>query len=201
MAFFAFRSTWHRFFKAPQNAGLHSRAHCDIMPKHEVFSSFVRVWLLRVCRAAGSRIERKGTVVLFGRGSDSFVTPPSGEEPKNWLYPLQESRPSDDAVWRTVRKLSHASAVALDGSDPSCALSSFVRTDGTRLVLVRNNRDVYAEASVSMRGAFGAITSLTADPSLPVRPESCPEGTRFKVKVPPGGAVALVVKRTSRSAR
>ena len=137
---------------------------------------------------------RKGTVVLFGRGNDSFVTPPSGEEPKNWLYPLQESRPSDDAVGRTVRELSQVAAVALDGSNPSCALSSFVRTDGTRLVLVRNNRDVYAEASVNVKGACGAITSLTADPSLPVRPKSCPEGTRFKVKVPPGGAVALVVE-------
>ena len=134
---------------------------------------------------------RKGNVVLLGDGVDSFAVPPVGEEPKNWLYPLRESRPAGEAIDRAVRELAEASAVALDGTGTDCALSSFLRPDGTRLVVVRNNRDVYEKASVRVTGSCGAITALTGDPSLPVRPEPWSKGMKFKVKIPPAGIVML----------
>ena len=135
--------------------------------------------------------ERKAAVVMMGDGVDHFDVPPVDAEPKNWLYPLRESRPAADAIDRAARELANASAVALEGTGEGFALSSFLRPDGTRLVVARNNRDVYGESSVRMSGSCGAVTALTDDPSLPVRTVSCPDGTRFSVKIPPGGAVVL----------
>jgi len=135
---------------------------------------------------------RGGTVIEFGLGVDDFTAHSVEAEPKNWLYPLVESRPSSASFTAAVRKINAVAPVVPSDDRSGFALSSSVEPDGARRILLRNNRPTYHYSEVDVKGTFKEVEILTEDPRLPVRCDDLGSGwTRLYVKLPPMGVVLL----------
>lgn len=136
--------------------------------------------------------QRGGTVIEFGLGRDAFSEHPVAVEPKNWLYPLVESRPSSQTFAAAVKRINAMSPVVPSDDRGGFALSSAVDPNGMRRILLRNNRPTYHYAEVDVKGRVTKAEILTDDPRQPVRCDCLENGwTRLYVKLPPLGVVML----------
>ena len=133
-------------------------------------------------------LERRGAdkVVKFGRGVDEFTDHPVSEPPKNWLFPMVESRPPHAAYARARDRVNALSPVVPSPSNPDLVVTGVENEDGSLQIVARSNRPTYLTAEILVDRPVGKVEILSGYPSVPVKP-----GRSLRAKIPPSGAVAL----------
>lgn len=138
--------------------------------------------------------RRKRVCVEFGYGDGAtdFGPAPEGEESSSWLEPLPVREPSQEAVQSCVRRLNDLSPCVMDRDMKELRLVACRDRENRLIVVARNVRPTYLEASLRIRGTVERVETLTEDPSLPVRVKPSGDGfTLMSVKIPPSGAVCI----------
>ena len=108
------------------------------------------------------------------------------EPPKNWLFPLVESRPSHAAFERAAKAINEFSPVVPAPGTSDVCISGFEYANGDMHIVARSNRGVYCNAEIAVRRPVAAVDILSGYPSMPVKPAET-----LRAKIPPSGVVAL----------
>lgn len=82
-----------------------------------------------------------------------------------------------------------------DAGQPDLRLQAYRSQSGSLVVVALNDRDIYLNAALLVKGPVTTAEALTESPSLPIVVEPRPEGqSRLSAKIPPRGAILLEIR-------
>lgn len=142
-------------------------------------------------------VRRTAPVVQFGVGAPECPLGPNPQEPEpaSWLSPLPMRTPLEAAFARAVAAVNAVAPAVPAAGMADLRVMSYRAANGARVVIALNDRAMYLDARIRLKGVPRDVRALTASPSLPVGVRPVEDGACvLSAKIPPQGVVVLACR-------